>query len=192
MNKNIVILLSLFIVLTIVGRFYPAVYNFSPIIGLSLFGAAFLPQKKYAFLIPLLLIYFTDFVINNTIFRSFYPNHEGLVFFSNYMIWMVISYALIVGIGLLTLKKPNFIKVAGAALSGSFLFFIITNFGVWMAGGYGKTWSGLIICYEMAIPFYRNALVGDLLSTALLFGGYFALEKWTNQSSQTATATQSF
>ncbi|MCB9813223.1 MAG: hypothetical protein H6772_02325 [Pseudomonadales bacterium] len=43
----------------------------------------------------------------------------------------------------------------------SFSFFIISNFGVWWYR-YPHSISGLIACYVLAIPFYRNTLIGDL------------------------------
>ncbi len=43
----------------------------------------------------------------------------------------------------------------------SFLFFALSNFGVWW-GWYAHTLEGLITCYTLAIPFYRNTLLGDL------------------------------
>jgi len=47
----------------------------------------------------------------------------------------------------------------------SFLFFLISNLGVWWFW-YARTFSGLITCYTLALPFYRNTLLGDLF-----FGG---------------------
>jgi hypothetical protein len=55
----------------------------------------------------------------------------------------------------------------------SILFFIVTNFGVWLTGGgwfYPKTWQGLMECYTLAIPFFRNTVAGDLVYTGALFG----------------------
>ena len=55
--------------------------------------------------------------------------------------------------------------------SGGFLFFVLTNFGVWGIDNLcPKTTAGLVDCYVAAIPFFRNMLLGDLLYSALLFG----------------------
>jgi hypothetical protein len=63
-------------------------------------------------------------------------------------------------------------------LASSVLFFVITNFGVWAFDAfYPKTWEGLIACYVAAIPFFQNTLIGDLLYTAVLFGGFALLER---------------
>ena len=51
-------------------------------------------------------------------------------------------------------KKLSILNVALLSLSGSLLFFIITNFGVWITSElYDKNISGLLKCYVLAIPF---------------------------------------
>lgn len=44
----------------------------------------------------------------------------------------------------------------------SFTFFIVSNFGVWW-NWYPHNFSSLITCYTLAIPFYKNTLIGDLV-----------------------------
>ena len=71
----------------------------------------------------------------------------------------------------------------------SILFFIVTNFGVWLTGGgwfYPKTWQGLIECYTLAIPFFRNTVAGDLVYTAVLFG-LFEFAEYTLRSVEKKT-----
>ena len=59
----------------------------------------------------------------------------------------------------------------GSALAGSVSFFLISNFAVWAAWDmYPRTVAGLMACYEAGIPFFRHAVVGDLLFTAVMFG----------------------
>ena len=67
------------------------------------------------------------------------------------------------------------LKVVGASLVGSTLFFLLSNLGVWMIGHgdwYPRTFSGLAACYTAGIHFFRNALAGDLVYTGILFGSY--------------------
>ena len=49
----------------------------------------------------------------------------------------------------------------GNILLASFLFFLISNFGVWILG-YPKNLEGLLLCYTMAIPFFGYSIAGDL------------------------------
>jgi len=58
----------------------------------------------------------------------------------------------------------------------SFLFFFISNLGVWWFW-YERTLSGLMTCYVLALPFYRNTLLGDLF-----FGGIFIMIKMLARS----------
>ena len=49
------------------------------------------------------------------------------------------------------------------------LFFLVTNFAVWLAWDYyPKTLEGLILCYTMAIPFFQNTLISTCLFTGVL------------------------
>lgn len=187
MNKNIYFVLSAFVIITILSRLTPLVYNFSPIIGLSIFGAAYIESRKLSYAVPLVLIYFTDFIINNTVFRQFFPNQDGLVWFSSYMIWGFLSYILIVTIGHWLLRKVNIKTLTISVLSSSVVFFLISNFGVWISSNgttYSKDLTGLILCYEMAIPFFRSSLMGDMMSTAIIFGGYFILQRYAPQGAE--------
>jgi hypothetical protein len=36
--------------------------------------------------------------------------------------------------------------------------------------------GGLVACYVAAIPFFQNTVAGDLVYSALLFGGFALLE----------------
>ena len=43
---------------------------------------------------------------------------------------------------------------------GSLLFFVISNFGVWFLGNlYTPDLNGLINCYILAIPFFKNTII---------------------------------
>jgi hypothetical protein len=64
------------------------------------------------------------------------------------------------------------LRVAGAALASSILFFLVSNFGTWlMSGMYPHDSAGLTACYVAAIPFFQNTVAGDLFYATLLFGG---------------------
>jgi hypothetical protein len=61
----------------------------------------------------------------------------------------------------------------GVVVASSLLFFVATNFAVWYFGSlYTHDASGLFECYIAAIPFFKFTLLGDLMWTAVLFGGY--------------------
>lgn len=62
--------------------------------------------------------------------------------------------------------------LAGSVM-GSVIFFGVTNLAVWLwSGMYPHTITGLLLCYEMAIPFFHNTFVSDLVFNGMFFGAY--------------------
>ena len=94
------------------------------------------------------------------------------------MIYVYGGFALTVIIGFWIRKNLNISRIALAAIGSSVLFFIVTNFGAWVSSGlYPMTIDGLMQAYVAAIPFFQNSLLGNLVFTALLFGGYAVLQR---------------
>lgn len=61
----------------------------------------------------------------------------------------------------------------GAAVFGALAFFVLSNLGVWAAGGlYPRTSAGLVACYLAALPFLGGSLLGDVAWTMVLSLAY--------------------
>tara|TARA_B100001109_G_scaffold64285_1_gene52606 strand:+ start:91 stop:642 length:552 start_codon:yes stop_codon:yes gene_type:complete len=169
MNKinisyGVIILLILF---ASFSRIIPHMPNFTPIGAIALFGGAYLKNKYHAFLIPIASLWLSDLILNNFIF-TFYSD---FTWFYPGFLWQYISFTLIIVLGYFFLKKINFKNVFITATSSSILFFIITNFGVWISGSmYTLDFQGLITCYVMALPFFKGTLLGFMCYSAFLFG----------------------
>ncbi|MDD5618069.1 MAG: LPXTG cell wall anchor domain-containing protein, partial [Candidatus Omnitrophica bacterium] len=149
-------MLALILLITgIIFRFIPHTANFTPILAIALFGGAYL-NKKYALLMPLVLMMLTDI---------FLGSHNAILF-----TWG--SILLISGLGMLLRKRKTVANVTLSALSSAVLFFIITNFGVWIMGWYPKTLNGLVSCFTLAIPFFRTSIISTLVFSFGLFGIY--------------------
>jgi len=147
------------IILIMVGvlfRFLPHAPNINPVAAIALFGAAYLPNKRLALIVPLSVMIASDL---------FLGLHDIVVF-----TWGSVVLISLIGLSLKKSKKVTTI-LAGSFLS-SFVFFIITNFGVWASGWYARDLSGLSACFVAAIPFFRNFLAGTLVYSAALFGAY--------------------
>ena len=146
----------LIILVAVVLRLLPHPPNFAPIAGLALFGGAYL-NKKYALILPLIALFASDLFIG---FHSTMPFVYGSFLLSG-----------LIGLGLQSKKSVP--TVFGASLLSSVLFFVITNFGVWAVSGmYAPTIEGLVKCYTLALPFFRNTLLGDFFYTGLFFTSY--------------------
>lgn len=63
-------------------------------------------------------------------------------------------------VGRLVAKNTK-LQLVGLPLA-SLLFFLVSNLGVWLYW-YPRSITGLISCYLLAVPFYRNTLIGDLI-----------------------------
>ena len=89
-----------------------------------------------------------------------------------------------VGLGQWLGRSRTWARTGLAALAGSVLFYVVTNFAVWVtpnglhAGLYAHTWDGLIQCYVMALPFFRNDIAGNVLWSAMLFGLFDLMQLW--------------
>jgi len=147
---------SVLVLAAALSRLIPHPANFTPIAAMALAGGVYF-EKRYSFIIPLAALLISDIFIG----------------FHNTMIFVYGSFILIGFLGLWLKSHKQIMPIFGVTLLSSILFFIITNFGVWITGGgwfYPKTWQGLIECYTLAIPFFKNSLIGDMVYTVVLFG----------------------
>lgn len=152
---DVVIALSL-ITLAVVLRLLPHPANFAPVAAVAIFGGAVLP-RRYAVMTPLAAMVVSDWFIG---FHRLIPVTWG-------------CYALIALASSVWLKKKTILRGVVLTLSGSVFFFVVTNVAVWIWGGlYSHTASGLVVCFTLAIPFFRNTLASDIFYTASLFGLY--------------------
>ena len=162
-----------FLVALILGaaasRLVPHPLNFAPITALALFGAASFRGRWAAVLAPIAALLFSDCLLQLTYNWGWQPNwgfYRGQ--------WVIYGCLLLTtSIGFLLRGRRTVGNIAAATLAGSILFFVVTNFAIWANGSgvtYPKTAAGLLLCYEMAIPFFRNTLLGDACYSTILFG----------------------
>lgn len=156
------------------ARLAPHMPNFTPTEGLAIFGAAYFANKYWAVISTVVMLYLSDLVINNTIARSFFTEHEGFVWFSSYMLFNVLAISLTVLVTKFMLKKVSVLSVFGSVLVSAILFFLVTNFGAWAGGSilYTRDFSGLMMSYAAGIPFFYTSLISTLLFTTILFGSF--------------------
>ncbi|HPL01793.1 MAG TPA: hypothetical protein PLE96_02505 [bacterium] len=154
-------------------QYLPDIPNFAPIAALALFSGVYL-KGKYALIIPLTAMLVSDYFIG---------------FYNPYiMLSVYFSFGLIGLMGVWLKKNKTVTSIFAGSLLGSVLFFLITNFAVWVIPNsyYPHTITGLLDCYVMALPFFRNSLTGDLFYAIILFGAYetasFMIKKHTKEA----------
>lgn len=148
---------ALLIALAVLGRLVAHWPNFTPLVAVALF-AGFMFRGWLAGAVPLAALLVSDLAI------GFYPPGE--------MAFVYLGAALAVLVGRASLAPRATVLGYGAAmLGGAAVFFVLSNFGVWLFGGiYPPTWSGLAACYVAAIPFFKFTLAGTALWLAVLIG----------------------
>ena len=138
-------------------RLVPHPPNFSPIDAMALFSGAYLGRRWVAFVAPLAALLLSDVVL------GFYHG----------MATVYATVALIIMIGWWVSSRRTALRIGTGSLVGSVVFFMITNFGMWLFSGfYPVTYAELVACYTAAIPFFQNTIAGDLFYAVLLFGGF--------------------
>ena len=165
--KYIKISLGIFLVLAS-SRLIPHPPNFTSLMALSFYVPVFLGLRY----IPSLLIAFilTDFIIGY---------HSG-----THWTW---GSVLVIGLISQYFSKNMSLRLVGA-LTGAFIFFLVTNFGVWISGMYGYTINGLLNCFVLAIPFFTYSLISTLIFSVLIETCY---NIYKNRIQDKKTATKS-
>lgn len=149
-------------------RLLPHPPNFTPVAALALFAGAHFASRYLAFLVPLLAMFLSDLALQVITGNGFH-SQAPLVY---------LSFVAVVGIGLWLQSRRRPVLILGAALASSMVFFVLSNFGLWMEGSlYPRTAEGLLTCFVMAIPFYGWTVAGDLFYSVVLFGLFSAADQ---------------
>ena len=155
-NPRILTLIGM-IFLAALSRLIPHPWNVAPITAMALFAGSYFQDKRWAFGVPLAAMLLSDALL------GFYST-----MWSTY-----VAFALIVGLGFWFAEKRSVARISMATVAGSVLFFVVTNFAVWMfAGLYARDVHGFVECYTMALPFFRNTFLGDAFYSAVMFGSF--------------------
>ena len=152
-NKNF-FLISI-ILFAIFSRFIPHPPNFTPITAIALLSSKGFTNRWIILLIPMISLFISDL---------FLGLHDSIPFVYG-------AFVLITLLGM-SAKKIEISTV----LMSSTIFFLVSNFGVWFYN-YPITLDGLISCYTLAIPFFLNTILGDLVYSGIMIYPYYALRK---------------
>lgn len=168
-NKNKLWLIVSLLTLGILSRIIPHLPNSTAML-FSILTLGFVLPRSFALLLTLVIALSSDFLISLV---YGYP-------FLGY--WSLFTYSGFLGIAVIgsLLNKITFKNSILFLLSSSFLFWVWTNFGVWLVSGmYSKTIAGFIVCYIAALPFLSNQFIGDIF--CLLALGLISLKLSTQK-----------
>ena len=152
-NKSVFVVSLIFF--AILSRFLPHPPNFTPIAAIALLSSKGFANRWVAFLIPIVSLFISDL---------FLGLHTTIPFVYG-------SFILIALLGRYV-KKINIFSV----LLSSSIFFLVTNLGVWLLH-YPLSTEGLFQCYILALPFFLNTVIGDLVYGASLIYPFYVLQK---------------
>lgn len=152
MRKDVIVALGL-IVLAVTSRLITHQWNFTAVGAVSLISGLIISRRLLAASVPLVSLIVSDYFIGfHSTMGSVYVAYIAMVFMT-------------------ILMKPETMKTfVMTALLGSFAFFIISNLGVYFEGLlYPMTFSGLVDCFTMALPFYKWDLLSTVSVGAILY-----------------------
>lgn len=144
------------IIAGVVLRLVPHAANFAPVGAIALFGGAVL-SPRLAWWLPVVIMIASDIVLG----------FHGTVAFT----WG--GFLLVALFGVTLRNRSNWLRIPLGVLASALIFYIVSNFGVWVEGKlYTHTLQGLIDCYIAALPFLKTSLLADFFYSLALFGAY--------------------
>jgi hypothetical protein len=143
-------------------------WNLMPVGALGLFAGARL-RSAWALLLPMLTMLVADLLLIRPLAAIGQASFSWMtpLIYGSFLVYAVFGRVA------RQVSWPG--SLLAACLLGSVQFFVVTNFLSWLADDgtfYPKTLAGLVQCFTMGLPFFKNTLEGDLIYTGLLFGLY--------------------
>jgi hypothetical protein len=165
--------LMLMIFAVALTRLIPHPPNFSPVEAMALFGGAYFAKRLWAIVLPLIALFISDLALSLIMGGVYFEYFVSAGFL---MIYATVAFLSILGFGLR--GKVSVVRVAIFSIVSSILFFLVTNFGVWLGSAmYPQNATGLIAAYVAGLPFLQNGLLGTLFYSTLLFGTFELLKQ---------------
>jgi len=155
----------LLIAVVAVSRFLPHPPNVACVGALGLFAGCYLGGRR-AYLVPLAAMLGSDVV-------GHFLKLPGMGFYNPLTMTLVYAGVLAaVPLGRWMKNRQSWFRLPAGSIAASTVFFLLSNFGVWLGPWYPLSVAGLAACYTSAIPFFGYTIVGDLGFTLLLFGAW--------------------
>ena len=178
-RSNLLILLILILACALYRVWDSRPMGFAPQIAMALFAGSISKDKRFAFLFPILSLFISDLI-----YQILYI--QGLSTIKGFYSGQWQNYLLIASITIIGffINKNKIGQIFVGSLAGAVYFFLISNFMVWIGGGwdinnqpYPRSFSGLMLCYTEALPFFKWSVLSTLLFNGIFFGSFYLLGK---------------
>jgi hypothetical protein len=160
------------IIAAALSRILPHPPNFAPMNAIALFAGAYLSERKgIAIIVPLLAMWISDAALQVLTGWGFHTD-----------MWVIYgTIALITALSFPLAKHRNTGRIGAFTLVAAIVFFVLSNLIPFalhgMYGMYPRTLDGLVACFVAALPFFQHSLMGDVVYTTILFGGFALAER---------------
>jgi hypothetical protein len=180
LNKsNLLVLFILILACALYRAWDSRPMGFAPQIAMALFAGSVSKDKRFAFLFPVLSLFISDLL-----YQVLYS--QGLSTIKGFYSGQWQNYLLIASITVIGffINKNRISQIFIGSFAGAVYFFLISNFMVWVGGGwdinnqpYPRSFSGLMLCYSEALPFFKWSVLSTLLFNGVFFGSFYLLGK---------------
>jgi hypothetical protein len=165
-NRNLhirdVSVFLLLVAIGVAGRWAQPEWCFTPTAAAAIFAGAYFARLGIAALVPIAILGISDLALES---------HDSFgVMLATYA---VMTLPVLFGRWLKSSegRANSLVRLAICGLVPAILFWLVSNFAVWaFQSDYEKSWSGLMLCYWRAVPFFRWMVAGDVFYLAVLFG----------------------
>ena len=180
LNKSNLLVLFILILACALYRVWDSrPMGFAPQIAMALFAGSISKDKRFAFLFPILSLFISD-LLYQFLYSQGLSTIKGF-YEGQWQIYLMIASITIIGF---FINKNKIGQIFLGSLAGAVYFFLISNFMVWIGGGwdinnqpYPRSFSGLMLCYSEALPFFKWSVLSTLLFNGIFFGSFYLLGK---------------
>jgi len=180
LNKSNLLVLFILILACALYRVWDSrPMGFAPQIAMALFAGSISKDKRFAFLFPVLSLFISD-LLYQFLYSQGLSTIKGF-YEGQWQIYLMIASITIIGF---FINKNKIGQIFIGSLAGAVYFFLISNFMVWIGGGwdinnqpYPRSFNGLMLCYSEALPFFKWSVLSTLLFNGVFFGSFYLLGK---------------
>ena len=180
LNKSNLLVLFILILACALYRVWDSrPMGFAPQIAMALFAGSISKDKRFAFLFPVLSLFISD-LLYQFLYSQGLSTIKGF-YEGQWQIYLMIASITIIGF---FINKNKIGQIFVGSLAGAVYFFLLSNFMVWVGGGwdinnqpYPRSFSGLMLCYSEALPFFKWSVLSTLLFNGIFFGSFYLLGK---------------